>query len=188
MHPSTRHVALRAAAKVTLSAAILGCGGATEAVTVDASDGDATPVRVTTHQDAAAARDALAALDAQATPDAPDAPALACPGAVADPTATVAASTFACCTSFLEGSLLTADSGVLAVDPSLPTTLPCCAAAVAYVDGAPSAFGSVAGPVLASCCHELATVDAGPPVGPACTPWGPPVPPAMPGALATEVA
>jgi hypothetical protein len=88
--------------------------------------------------------------------------------------------TFACCIDH-ETAVFMADAG--ADDPA---TKACCTAIQTRIDdefrdgGAQfSADYQKATPVLYDCCRVI-----GSPIGPACTPWGPPPPPAMPGEVA----
>jgi hypothetical protein len=203
MHSSTRHAALRAAAKVTLSA-LVSCGGATEdvatghdAIARDAEHhADAAPkvVRDTAADTGANAADAghsrasagdaeLAALFDAADGRRRDARAASpCTAETFDVDGTVSTATFECCTSYLEADLVDGGEGLLELR-SAPAVKECCASVVAFVDHggyrALEEAGITAERAVESCCGVLAT-EAGPPMGPACTPWGPPVPPAMP--------
>jgi hypothetical protein len=190
MHASTRGAALRAAVKVTLSASALSCGGVVgdgipdaEALTDARAD-----VHTLTHAQSSAASSFA---EAGARADAATVMAGPCSGETSDVDGSVSGHAFACCTAFLEKGLFDAGEGALALDASAPESRECCATIVAFVDhgGFPALAeaGAPAESVLESCCGALSAPD-GPPRGAACTPWGPPVPPAMPVAFALEVA
>jgi hypothetical protein len=158
MHLTTRAKALRAAAKVTLSASLFACGGAT--AQGDAGTGMSHPegdddARVATDDAPSGARESGSA-------------ALSC--TVTDP---VSQDTFSCCTGLLGGEL--GDGGFAFSDAvaASASTHECCSAVISYVNANDQAFEEgyrVARP----CCDVVP--DSG---GAACTPWGPPVPPAM---------
>ena len=196
MQASTRLLALRAAAKVALSASILGCGGATiadehaspkarspeleagalpDALADALADAPASTIHHSAQAEASTGRDVLASVDARADVSMQaDAVANAvCPGATEDPNATVSEGTFACCATYLDGQT---SGGFPQLDASAPPSKACCAAVIAYVDhvdGGNEAVTSM--PLFYWCrCNVLAP-------GPQsfCTPWGPPVPPAM---------
>jgi hypothetical protein len=163
MNTTTRAYALRAAAKAALTFSLTACGGVTEPP--DPSDKKAE--RTIAGDAAAAQADASPRVDARAAVDLGP-----CPGLVAD--AAVSNDSFGCCLTFLEDG---ADAGVATTRGGEA----CCGAVVSYVDHAtvPGAYGA-AEPVLSACCSSLHPL----PVGEACTPWGPPVPPAMPSEVA----
>jgi hypothetical protein len=167
--------ALRAVARLALT-----MGGATACGGVAA-----TPVMQTPGDGAAregqAADDAStlpgdAGEDALATSDAPaDAPADS--PASCDLTQPESDASFSCCIA-RQKAVFAADAGA-----SDPGTLACCNAILSRIDGeyadGSASFSqdySAAGSTLYPCCR-----DVGNPMGPACTPWGPPPPPAMPG-------
>ncbi len=150
MNSSTRRFALRAAAKVALSATLAACGGATESESSEGSGQGAT-------------------LDAVASCGATSA------GADAD----VSSATFDCCATYLTAQAGDADVGL---DTAPPETHACCSAIVSYLDHQTDAFGANyvrVENVIGECCE---TITPRPDDG-ACTPWGPPSPPAMPSAL-----
>jgi hypothetical protein len=82
---------------------------------------------------------------------------------------------FQCCLGEVEA--ITGDAGFIVVDANEVTSDPsldnCCKAIIAHVDNATEDY-SAATYVLPTCCSALAG-----PIGPACTPWGPPTPPEM---------
>jgi hypothetical protein len=169
MHASTRSAALRAAAKVTLSASILGCGGAT-------ATEDAGPL---THAGDAASHVVVQQVEA--------ASAGPCPGVTTNPDASVSQSTFECCMTALSAELYDGGSWRGSLDASTPTAKDCCASVIGFVDHGgwqqltdvdSSTVAASREGIAESCCAAVAT-EAGVPVGPACTPWGPPVPPSM---------
>jgi len=178
MLASTRLTALRAAAKVTLSASILGCGGATAT-----EDGGLLPAS----QEGGARAPFDAAIAVTRGMDAGSRMVGPCPGATESPDGAVSEGTFACCIGYLTAETHDAGGAFPALDGSTPAAHECCATVVAFVDhGGFSVFSDVdaaAYPTregaLQSCCEALSSPDGGPPIGAACTPWGPPVPPAM---------
>jgi hypothetical protein len=157
MNASTKLIALRAATKVTLSVAVFGCGGTT--LTEDGGLASTQP----------------SDMDAAKSPPEPrkDASPGPCPGATSDAHGSVSADTFACCIAYLKTELVDADGSRL--DAASAASKECCTSVVAFVDGdgGVSSFES-AEPFLNSCCEALER-----PTGAACTPWGPPMPPAM---------
>lgn len=156
MKASTRSLALRAAAKAALSLSLAGCGG----TLTHGQD----PEMGSSDMDSGPANHAVVAIG------------MPCTGLDGSADASVSAATLACCNAFLAPSA-DAAFGALAVDAGEPGVIGCCSAIVAYVDHSRSvdAWASEEA-VLPGCCQH---VDPRP-IGPACTPWGPPVPPAMP--------
>lgn len=153
MDTGIRRMALRNAAKVALGSLMLGCGGV-----IDLSGEDA-------------------AVDAAKDAPQPDAaPVLACTGPVDVDASGVDQLTFQCCLGVEQAllgdaSAFQVDAGVVKGDPSASN---CCNAIVAHVDQVTADYAAAA-PSLALCCRALGYFS-----GPACTPWGPPTPPAMP--------
>jgi hypothetical protein len=166
MDVSTRRMALRHAMKVAFGSLVIGCGGTQE---MNGSDAEAD----VTSKDAQDAADAYddAPTDAMMMGDG----ALACTGPVSVDAGDVTEETFQCCLGVIEG--VTGDAGFPAADASTVTGNPsvdnCCKAVIAAVDTTTTNY-STAEAVLPSCCNAL-----GYPTGPACTPWGPPMPAAM---------
>lgn len=158
-----RKMALRNAAKVALGSLVMGCGGTI-------TDGGDAATDASSNKDTAQQKE-TSVLDVVVQSDAP----LACTGPVdvdaGDPGSTV----FACCLPVVEA--LTGDAGFVVVDAGEVTGDPsvdnCCKAIIAHVDNDTQDY-SAASQVLSTCCNAL-----GYPVGPACTPWGPPTPPEM---------
>jgi hypothetical protein len=184
MDRSVFRAALRASAKVALGAAFAGCGGmvgstadhaAQEATASDAAVADATRV------------------DVNAQTCDPPAPSSVLPeGLHADAAAGIGESTFACCVSLLE-AVPPNDGGFEFPDAAIgnPEVQACCATVIARLDydmrqtiAQPDASTTeqqdeqTAAPVRWACCQVT------PSEGPTCTPWGPPMPPAMPGEVA----
>lgn len=184
--------ALRASAKVALGAAVAACGGVVgsaaehasqEASVPEGAPADATPVDVTP---ADAAQAEAAACD-------PPSPSSVIPeGAHADAAAGITESTFDCCVARLE-AVPPNDGGFAFPEASVsdPEVQACCATVIARLDyelrqtiGDPDAAAveqqdeQTAAPVRWACCQVT------PNEGPTCTPWGPPMPPAMPGEVA----
>jgi hypothetical protein len=173
MDISTRKKALRHAAKVAFGSLMMGCGG-TEGVNGPDAQGDTM-----------VAKDAPAGQDARAQDAQDEGPtdammvgdgSLACTGeAVSVDSGDVTEQTFQCCLGVIEQDLgdsafPEADASTVTGDPSVDN---CCSVVIARVDDNTGDY-SAADAVLPSCCNAL-----GYPQGPACTPWGPPMPPAM---------
>jgi hypothetical protein len=114
------------------------------------------------------------------------------------PDAVVGDQTFSCCVDVLAASFEQPDGAFQAMltDAAAqdPTVLGCCAAVVVRLDGyySGASFDSGArdrgelaeaglssGYDPAGCCEALRTLSIYP-QGPTCSPWGPPMPPAMP--------
>jgi len=170
MDAFTRKLALRNAAKVAFGSMFFGCGGAimSDAGTPDAK-ADAPPIH-----DAAV-------VDAATAPDA----ALACTGPTAVDAGDVSEETFQCCVATVQSDVGDASpwGDPNGPDASLVTNSPaatnCCNAILARIDDEPdggdlSADYGAAGQLIQWCCMAV-----GDPMGPACTPWGPPSPPEM---------
>ena len=192
MNASTRRFALRAAAKVALSASFAACGGmvgepgtenpepATTHGTIDAAttaeDGAGrSPDTGSARKDARAqAGDAVA--EAEVT--FPEAGTVGCTGANQNVNAASSSAVFSCCASYLPTQLSDAAFGF---NPSSVAVRACCGTVVGHLDqGSDSStfeanYARVSS-VLEACCEDLSPV----PEGRACTPWGPPVPPEMP--------
>jgi len=177
--------ALRASAKVALTATIASCGGVIQA----SSGGDASDTAPRTPADGGGAVATDAPTDAPACQPPPMASLL--PRAQ-HPDAVVPDGTFACCIDVLEPLLRTDAAFATLSDAAAsdPLVVDCCAAVVVRVDDdyadldagardraalADAGLGPEWGP-LEPCCAPI-----GIPEGPTCTPWGPPMPPAMPG-------
>jgi hypothetical protein len=164
MDACTRRLALRSAAKVAFGSLFLHCGGA---LTQGPSD--------------AQAEDAVAADAKTADAQAADA-ALACTGPTEVDAGDVTEEAFQCCVGDVTAAVGDAspfdpngpDASAVANDPAAAN---CCRAIVARIDhepdgGDPSADWTAASSVLVWCC------DVAFEQGSACTPWGPPTPPA----------
>jgi hypothetical protein len=183
----TRHAALSAAAKVALSMSALGCastvieraagtgstgqGGASSGATAGTTiTGTASAGTTTTASSAAGAGGAGGS-------------STVCDAPPSGADASVGSAVFDCCVAFLEPDASLPGGSF---DPSAandPRVVDCCQAIVAHVDQNYSDYSKVPYQELGACCTLLNN-----PVGPACTPWGPPVPPAMPAAWIEEVA
>jgi hypothetical protein len=172
-------MALRNAAKVALGTFVVGCGGSI----VVGEEPDA-------HGDAKAKQDA-ALIDAVVPEQ--DA-ALACTGQTEVDAGDVSSETFACCIAEVKSA--TGDASPWG-DPNGPDASPvtnnpaaenCCNVIVARIDNEPDGGSfsedyNTAGDALNWCCIALKY-----PMGTACTPWGPPMPPAMMAEEMLEVA
>ena len=164
MELHVKKLALRSAAKVAFGSIAFGCGGSMMEQS-DASS-DATADRFE-----ASALDAPHPIDSATTDDA----ALACTPPVEVDGGDPGEEVFQCCLGEVE--TLTGDAGFVVVDAGEITSDPslenCCNAIIAHVDNATDDY-SAASVVLPTCCNAI-----GGPIGPACTPWGPPMPPEM---------
>jgi hypothetical protein len=176
--------ALRASAKVALGAAFAGCGGmvgstAERAAPEASASADAALVDVSARAEAGACN--------------PPSPSSVLPeGLHADAAASIDESTFACCVGLLE-AVPPNDGGFAFPDAAVgnPEVQACCATVIARLDydmretiTQPDASTTeqqderTAAPVRWACCQVT------PSEGPTCTPWGPPMPPEMPGEVA----
>ena len=163
-------MALRNAAKVAFGTFVVGCGGSI----VVGQEPDA-------QSDAKATKDA--ALDSAIVPK-QDA-ALACTGATEVDASDVSAETFQCCVATVKSATGDAspwgdpngpDASAVTNDPAAQN---CCSVIIARIDNEPDGGNfsddyMAAGDALNWCCIALSY-----PMGGACTPWGPPMPPAM---------
>lgn len=127
--------------------------------------------------------DAHVALDASSKPETSE--TLACTAPLEVDAGDVSEQTFQCCVADVQSAVGDAslwgdpngpDASVVSNDPSAEN---CCKAIVARMDNEPDGGNlsndyMAASQVLNWCCIAL-----GYPSGPACTPWGPPTPPAM---------
>jgi hypothetical protein len=178
MDYSVFRAALRAAAKVAITTSVVSCGGNVAAITAPRNDAGGSDV-----PDAARSVDPVSLADTRSSCNPPAAASLLPEALHAD--AGVSEEVFACCASEL-GTLLDAaappnvEAEAAAGDPE---AVNCCAAVVFRLDtdyrsiGANTLTGDEAlvGSVRWTCCAF-----ADHPEGPTCTPWGPPMPPAMP--------
>ncbi len=168
MDVSIRRKALRHAAKVAFGTLVIGCGGTEDTIAPDAQVDGAK-------KDAQLQQDVFQQ-DAQDEPIVLTDGGLACTGPVGlDAGASITEQTFQCCLGVVEqiisdASFVVVDAGEVTGDPSIAN---CCTAVIAHVDAVTTDYGA-ASAVLPSCCNAL-----GYPLGPACTPWGPPTPPSM---------
>jgi hypothetical protein len=196
--------ALRASAKVALTATLGSCGGTIDAASREARDGSPPPPVTSTLADASTAVLADVAAPGEVA-DAADASLVvadvAPPPVGCDPLAAgelfpkgmhgdagVTEPLFECCVTFLGSAIGTDASWPLPMLPDAeandPNILGCCAVAVYHLDSVSndrdasvgaSAELANAGVNTYECCQAI-----GYPVGVTCTPWGPPMPPAMP--------
>jgi hypothetical protein len=174
MNGSIRKMALRHAAKVAFGSFVVACGG-TVAGGEDASSDAKTSNDTGTKTDASTSLDS--SLDSSSPADSSTSDgALACTGPVDIDASSITPEVFQCCLGVVEQ--LTGDAGFSAIDAGEITGDPavdnCCKVIIADVDSNTGDY-SAASPTLYSCCNAL-----GNPIGPACTPWGPPMPPCMP--------
>ncbi len=162
---------MKNAAKVAFGTFVVGCGGSI----VVGQDPDAAGDANKPKNDAATVVDAV-------VPE-QDA-ALACTAAT-DIDASVSTETFECCVAEVQSATGDASpwSDPNGPDASLvqdnPAALNCCDAIIARIDNEPDGGSvsddySAASDTLSWCCMALKG-----PMGSACTPWGPPAPPAM---------
>jgi hypothetical protein len=165
MEASIRRLALRSATKVALGS-LVGCGGVI--ATVQQPD------------------EPDAHVDASAHVDGKSNETLACTGPVEVDAGDVTPETFACCLSDVQTVVGDAspwdpngpDASLVASDPSADN---CCRAILARLGHEPDGgsfssdyMAAAQGEVLQWCCRATGDLS-----GAACTPWGPPTPPAM---------
>jgi len=171
MDDSIRKKALRQAAKVAFGTCIIGCGGTLGS----GQDASTDAVNDTTKKSDAAQTDAATTEDASMDSPTLGDGALACTGPIDIDASSVDEQVFQCCLGVVEQ--ITGDSGFMVVDAGEvlgdPSIDNCCKAIIAHVDNDTADYGA-ASPTFGTCCSAL-----GYPQGPACTPWGPPTPPAM---------
>jgi hypothetical protein len=174
-------MALRNAAKVALGTFVVGCGGSI----MDGQEPDAqSDAKVKPKPDAAVVDAVVPEQDA----------ALACTGQTEVDASDVSDETFACCIAEVKSATGDAspwgdpngpDASAVANNPAAEN---CCNVIVARIDNEPdggnaSADYGLAGDTLSWCCIALNY-----PMGSACTPWGPPMPPEMVAEEMLEVA
>jgi hypothetical protein len=193
--------ALRASAKVALTATLSSCGGAIQTGNADAPDAvvDASSTGDSTAPSDAFAGDAFAADVVAETPVdvVPDAGGCRPPPVDSllpepnHPGIAISDGLFDCCVTLLGAELRTDGQAPALTDAQAhdPTFLGCCAVTLYRLDDEPLDAGTKdlttvaeAGvpkyPTLyAGCCEPLAPVSG---FSLTCTPWGPPMPPAMP--------
>ncbi len=161
MNASIRRRALGAAATVTLSASMLGCGGV---------------VASQTREEPSPAHTGDPTTPASPGPDPSTShPALVCSEPPIGVDAAIDDTTFTCCRDVVLATL--GDSGAWQLPDAAaadPQVLACCSAIIRHVDENPADY-TKAQATLGPCCTA-----AHYPNGVACTPWGPPVPPEMP--------
>jgi hypothetical protein len=164
-----RRRALLAAAKVALSLSIVACSAAVE----DPSpQDDATNDYLSKKKDAGG----TATHDCGSTA----APTTTCgiPKAGVDASAPVGSETLTCCTNFVASAQADAGEGWMQLPAGSnkdPNIVACCGAIVANGAGASEDGGTATAPweLVQSCCQVTGFKSV------ACTPWGPPAPPAM---------
>ena len=163
--------ALRAAAKVAFSFSVAGCGGAiAPEAAIDSGHVDTTgPGADGGHvalSDAASSRDTGVVLASC------NEPSLGVDASVGD-------DTFACCRQRVDQAMSDASWPRLGdAAASDPGVVMCCNAVILHVEEKPADYAK-ASHEIQPCCQLLHS-----PIGVACTPWGPPVPPAMPEEIA----
>jgi hypothetical protein len=183
--------ALRATARVAFTAAIVGCGGTTSEGNSDAAKSEAAMGKEGAATDAPSGRDAEHVKDTAPPGDsglmcnAPPPSSLFDKDAAAD---TVSESLFNCCIAGLEPLIGDSQTGASDAEAADPNLLACCGVIVFAADkdrGLDASAEATAelqslqklGFAAQDTCCELLKE----PLGPTCTPWGPPMPPAMPG-------
>lgn len=162
--------ALRASAKVAFGAVVAACGGVVGSTAADAAFSDVPQ---------ADAEDCDPLSPSSVLPE----------GAHADAAAGITESTFDCCVALLS-AVPPNDGGFAFPEAAVadPEVQACCATVIARLDyevrQGPDASAAAqkdertATDVRWACCQVT------PNEGPTCTPWGPPMPPAMPGEVA----
>ena len=188
--------ALRATARVALGVTAVGCGGSVAAGPDAAVDSPAGPTsEAATEQDAAAVTDAPVAPDrasAALACNAPPASDLLPEALHVDAGAGIDQATFDCCVARI-AAFGPPDAAVWINElpdagPANADVTSCCAAIVTRLDYeertmfgvAPDASAWVSDERAAAQVHWACCAEANEPEGPTCTPWGPPMPPAMP--------
>jgi hypothetical protein len=177
MLSATHRAALRAAAKLACFSTALGCGGLVDSskVSTGGGGGDQTPTGTASNDDGSGRADATVgdAIDAAA----PALDAMALTTCRQDPLQ------LACCEAELFAEWPDGSTWTWKADASVPAgTRACCTVLQNYYDGQradgnPAAYDwgsdrNLRGP----CCGGVLGWQS----GGTCTPWGPPVPPAMP--------
>jgi hypothetical protein len=168
--------ALRATARLAFAlSGVAACGGTTTTPGNTPNDG-ATSTNDSATSEAAAGDDAAGDDASTAHDSASEASTRSDASLSCDLSQPESNAAFECCIAH-EASVFAADAG-----GADPTTMPCCKAIVDRIDGDTGDASAQlvmdyqqAEPALNGCCRLLGT-----PIGPACTPWGPPPPPAMP--------
>jgi hypothetical protein len=183
----TRHAALAAAAKVALSMSALGCASSTvieaAAGTGSTGHGGATGGAMTGTTTSTASGGATTTASSAGGAGGTGGSSTVCGAPPPDADASVGSAVMECCVAFLEPYAPEAGGSF---DPSAandPRVADCCQAIVAHVDQNYQDAVKVPYQEMGACCTLLKY-----PLGLACTPWGPPVPPAMPAAWIEEVA
>jgi hypothetical protein len=203
MDSAVFRAALRASAKVALTATLSSCGGSIQTHTDDTPDAIADASRaatldVSTPVDAVPDDVILEASVDVATDDAVADAGECRPPPMASlfpeqshPGVTISDDVFDCCVTLLASELGTDGQAPQLTDAQAhdPTFLGCCAATIYrldndYFDGGRQDFTTLAEAGLSiystlyvGCCENIPPGNA---VGPTCSPWGPPMPPAMP--------
>jgi hypothetical protein len=182
MDPGIFRAALRASAKVALGATLSSCGGTLQTA-AHGEPPDATA-------DAPELEDALVETDSPGAGMCEPPPVASLLPEQSHPGIRISDDLFACCATMV-GSALVLDGGLNQTDAAAidPHVLDCCAVAIYRVnaDVGPDAgafyrdqatlleAGADLNSNFLGCCDPLHDYN-----GPACTPWGPPMPPAMP--------
>jgi hypothetical protein len=192
MLPETQKAALRAAAKIAFFSTVMGCGGAVDtpagsAANPETSDtspgGGQTPTGVASSEGGSGSGSGS---DDDAASGAVDA-ATPIPDAVAITTCDNGSSQLACCEAQLNATFPDASGWRFGTDAGAsPETTACCEVLQSYYDhaegGMSFSWGSDSN-LRGPCCFGV----LGMRTGGTCTPWGPPVPPAMPKRMAREL-
>jgi hypothetical protein len=178
----TRLAALRATAKVALSFTV-GCGGAVLVPEGDTNEEPRNPDPGTPGAKEIPARPAPAEPAPTATsPSEPvpvPAPELACDAPPPGEPVSGGEEQLACCADHLAPIVPSDKNGwnweSWEKQKSAPDAQACCNVVLAHTNASQNpAWDMVGWDTLSACCYAL-----GNPSGPACTPWGPPVPPAV---------
>jgi hypothetical protein len=189
-----RRAALRATAKVALSLTVVGCGANVDSIDDEEAysrdDGYATGKGDDVGEPADDAPDG-AVEDANDDADCSDEEELACGLGEGDPSAieeiALDDAQLLCCAELLEPLTPSWDEEgsweAWQESQADPEVAGCCGVAVAHVNADYMKIEQVGWDTLNACCGAI-----GNPMGPACTPWGPPVPPAIDALPSWEVA
>ncbi len=191
MNPSeVRKLALLSAAKVAFSAALVGCGGVVVVSGEGPGEGggsttgaDPTPTPVPWGTPATAGSSSSSASTMASSTTASSATGGVEGECGATTTAPFAPEAVACCQALLTSTFAAGPAGP--PPPATPNLVGCCDMALVVRDtqtpGAPPPE-TFAWETTYACC-QVPGVTTTKPFSPTCTPWGPPVPPALPEGL-----
>lgn len=172
MDDNIRRAALRATAKVALSFTVMACGGVAQVPSTNSDDAiaDDPSQELTPPTDAYEAPVAVSYL-----PASPPEEELACNAPLPGEVTEADAEQLNCCTEHLETVFPSGGDWESWLESAAePSAQACCNVVIAGVGFDWELIDQVGGDTVYACCEAL-----GFPSSPACTPWGPPVPPAV---------